>query len=222
MAIYKTAPPIVTSGLVLHLDAGNPKSYTSGSTVWNDLSGLNNSGSLVNGPTFSSINQGTIVFDGTNDYVIHPTLDLGTTCSWNVWINYTRASVGSEAFVVLGSNSPDRYTFYYDFQGRRFYVYYGSGALNSLTYNDISANTWYNVTHVRNGSTITIYVNGNPIGTITSSAVLSSIFALIGAERSAPFFVTAARIANVSYYNRILTPAEVAQNYNALKSRFGY
>ena len=69
MAIYKNTPPIVTSGLVLHLDAGNLKSYTSGSTVWNDLSGNNLTGSLTNGPTFSNVNGGTIVFDGVDDVV---------------------------------------------------------------------------------------------------------------------------------------------------------
>ena len=60
---------IVSDGLVLCLDAANRKSYVNGSTVWRDLSGNNNSGSLVNGPTFSSANGGSIVFDGTNDYV---------------------------------------------------------------------------------------------------------------------------------------------------------
>jgi hypothetical protein len=34
--IYGT-PTIVTNGLVLYLDVSNPKSYTSGSTVWNNI-----------------------------------------------------------------------------------------------------------------------------------------------------------------------------------------
>ena len=76
---------IVTNGLVLYLDAANYQSYISGSTTWYDLSGNNNSGSLVNGPTYSSTNAGSIVFDGTNDYVGLPNgLLSGTGDFWAV------------------------------------------------------------------------------------------------------------------------------------------
>jgi hypothetical protein len=61
------APNIVTDGLVLYLDAANTKSYVSGSTTWTDIAARNN-GTLVNGPTYSSANGGSIIFDGTNDY----------------------------------------------------------------------------------------------------------------------------------------------------------
>ena len=62
-------PKIVTNGLVLYLDAANKKSYPGSGTTWTDLSGNNNTGTLTNGPTFDSNNGGSIVFDGTNDYV---------------------------------------------------------------------------------------------------------------------------------------------------------
>jgi hypothetical protein len=78
------SPKIVTDGLVLALDAGNTKSYTSGSTTWFDKSGFGNNGTLTNGPTFSSANGGSIVFDGVNDYVSCP-----TTTMPNPFINFT-------------------------------------------------------------------------------------------------------------------------------------
>jgi len=59
----------MTNGLILSLDAANTKSYTSGSTTWFDRSGFGTNGTLTNGPTFSSANGGSIVFDGVNDYV---------------------------------------------------------------------------------------------------------------------------------------------------------
>ena len=62
-------PNIVTNGLVLSLDASNTKSYQSGSTTWFDKSGYGTNGTLTNGPTFSSANGGSIVFDGVNDYI---------------------------------------------------------------------------------------------------------------------------------------------------------
>ena len=63
-------PDIVKNGLVLYLDPGSPNSYfDKNSTNIKDISGNNYSGSLANGPTYSSANGGTIVFDGTNDYI---------------------------------------------------------------------------------------------------------------------------------------------------------
>ena len=62
----KVSSKIVTDGLVLYLDSGNPNSYTSGSTIWNDLTNINNNVNLINGPTFDTNNGGSIFFDGTN------------------------------------------------------------------------------------------------------------------------------------------------------------
>ena len=49
-------PKIVSSGLVLCLDAANKVSYPGSGTVWRDLSGNNNTGTLTNGPTFNAVN----------------------------------------------------------------------------------------------------------------------------------------------------------------------
>ena len=66
------SPKIVTSGLVLCLDAANKLSYRGSGTTWTDLSGNANTGTLTNGPTFSNANGGCIVFDGVDDYVNVP------------------------------------------------------------------------------------------------------------------------------------------------------
>ena len=71
-------PTVVTNGLVLALDAADRNSYPGSGTAWTDISGRGNTGTLTNGPTYSSANGGSIVFDGTNDYV-----DCGS-------INFTR------------------------------------------------------------------------------------------------------------------------------------
>ena len=67
MTIY-AGPEIVNSGLVLCLDAANPRSYSGSGTTWSDISGRGNNGTLTNGPTFSSSNGGNNVFDGIDDY----------------------------------------------------------------------------------------------------------------------------------------------------------
>jgi hypothetical protein len=58
---------IVTNGLVLLLDAGNPASYPGSGTTWFDLSGNGNNGTLVNGVGYNSDNGGSLVFDGVDD-----------------------------------------------------------------------------------------------------------------------------------------------------------
>ena len=63
------SPKIVTSGLVLCLDAANKLSYPSTGTSWYDLTSTGYVGTLTNGPTFNGSNGGTIVFDGVDDYV---------------------------------------------------------------------------------------------------------------------------------------------------------
>jgi hypothetical protein len=55
---YQNGPKIVADGLVLCLDAGNPKSYTGSGTTWTDLSRNGNNGTLTNGPVFNTGDKG--------------------------------------------------------------------------------------------------------------------------------------------------------------------
>jgi hypothetical protein len=68
MSTTSGGPNIVTNGLVMYLDAANTQSYSGTGTAWNDLTVNGNNGTLTNGPTFSTIRNGAIVFDGTDDY----------------------------------------------------------------------------------------------------------------------------------------------------------
>ena len=90
-----TGPKIVENGLVLYLDAGNPKSYPGTGSTWYDRTQNGNNGTLVNGPTFNSGNGGNLVFDGVDDNVQTPLNILGcnntTQIVWYKWslINQT-------------------------------------------------------------------------------------------------------------------------------------
>ena len=59
------SPRIVTNGLVLCVDAANPRSYPGAGTAWTDLSKQGNNGTLTNSPTFSRNNGGRFSFDGS-------------------------------------------------------------------------------------------------------------------------------------------------------------
>lgn len=86
--MYYGAPPIVTNGLVLNLDAANTLSYVSGSTTWRDLSGRRNNATL----TAATASVGSIEFTRTNNTraTISPTLNLSTTnvVTVDFWVNF--------------------------------------------------------------------------------------------------------------------------------------
>ena len=78
---------IVTSGLIINLDAGNTASYPSpfNSTSITDLSGNNNHATLVNGVGYDSSSGGSLVFDGVNDYARTNNVSVGSTFTVNLW-----------------------------------------------------------------------------------------------------------------------------------------
>ena len=99
-----SGPKIITSGCVLSLDAADKLSYKGSGTSWYDLSGNSNTGTLTNGPTFSAGNQGNIVFDGVDDYLITANQPLTNNSSFTLecFVN----------FVVLFPLPVESYCFY--------------------------------------------------------------------------------------------------------------
>ena len=90
------SPHIVRDCLVLYLDAANTKSYPGSGTTWTDISGRGNNGTLTNGPTFSSDDGGSVLVDGSNDFILTPRV-TGTglsnrSVSWGIWVNPSSTS----------------------------------------------------------------------------------------------------------------------------------
>ena len=100
---YRNGPKIVTDGLVLCLDAAIGKSYPGSGTSWTDLSGNGNNGTLVNGPTFSSANGGSIVLDGVNDYISTTSISI-STFTYEGWL-YNNLTGGSTNYGYFFSGS---------------------------------------------------------------------------------------------------------------------
>lgn len=212
-----TGPNIITDGLVLYLDAANTKSYTSGSTSWNDLSGLGNNGTLTNGPTFSSANGGSIVFDGSNDYVLLPNGLLSGTGNFTV-NQFIKCNGGADGAtftnypagnleILFGTN------------------YIGLWLNNSTTYLVNPASQFTTspimITAIRSGTTTYFYINAilQKIGSSSSTIGTNAAQFRIGTNT-----VTTERynghIFSTQVYNRAFTADEILQNYNATKSRF--
>ena len=228
----KGGPDINENGLVLFLDAANRLSYPGSGTAWSDLSGNSNTGTLTNGPTFSAGNQGSIVFDGLDDYISGggSIIPVGTGDYYiESWINRTTVPSHISVTIVCGL---DNNSFYFGF-GR---TYNGANGLRVAKSNvadaencafNFTANTWYHVAVVRTSSVVYFYINGQQqttLGSGTSNfSFLSSTVTRIGAGSSiSPILEPLnGNISNIKYYNRALSATEVLQNYNATKSRFG-
>jgi hypothetical protein len=228
---------IVTNGLVLNLDAAQKRSYSGSGTIWTDLSGNGNSGSLTNGPTFSSGNGGSIVFDGVDDYglIINPLNFQSQNLSISIWVNpsiataaiadlidYDHASPPFQGWVIQSEDATTNNSYYFAYyNGSTFQpVGIGSGAGVRLT-NLI----WQNITYIKNGTSVIGYLNGtqsaNFTGANSTISYQSNKNAIIGSCVGVSGRSFKGNMSNIQIYNRALSATEVLQNYNANKSRFG-
>jgi hypothetical protein len=213
-------PSIITSGLVLNLDAGNAASYPGSGTVWTDLSGNGNNGTLVNGPTYSSANGGTIVFDGTDDKVTcgnAASLQI-TVGTISAWINATSDNSGYNGIITKqlawGLFVRDNLLVTYD---------WGNGADRS-TGVTVGNSTWkyvamsFTETIGTPSNNAIIYINGSAVLTTTVRHVNQSVQVTTDGNATQ---CMAGKIAQITIYNRALSSTEVTQNYNALRGRYG-
>ena len=212
MGFYR-GPNIVTDGLVYAMDAGSGRSYD-GTTTLNDLVG-SNTGTLTNGVAYQSINGGVFYFDGTDDYI-----DIGSQCptgsfSLSSWVYkegtggwYAIFSAGTEIWFGLNSSG-------------RILAHVG-GPLFQVS-NVVDINAWHNCVLTWNGTTGIIYVDGAQVASSTSlDNPIATGYDIGRLSTSATHNCFNGKISNLLLYNaKALTQAEVTQNFNAQKSRFG-
>jgi len=234
MALFHS-PSIVTSGLVLCLDAGNRKSYPGTGTTWTDLSGNGNTGTLTNGPTYNSSNGGSIVFDGSNDYSTLPTNllihETGNPFTFSIW--FKTSSTG----IILGqtnTSNPDIATgfvpaIYVGTNGLLYTSCFWGGANSNQSISSSSVNngSWNNITVTFASNSQISYLNGVSYATLakTQAFYSSTYYYFLGSGFGSNWTNIGSRYLNgnisvVKYYNRALSATEIAQNYNALKSRY--
>jgi hypothetical protein len=221
------SPNIVTNGLVLALDAANVRSYPGSGTSWFDLSGNGNTGTLVNGPTFNSENGGSIVFDGVNDYgTLGNTTILNsglTSSSFSSWWKYVGQGTGSDkrGFVLESANF--HYSLLVNTNGTL-------GVHINTTDNSTqfvpgfipTIGRWYYSSIVWDGINLIVYIDSVEVGRRSQSGTSLIVQNLrIGTYRDNNNRWWLGNIAQVSIYNRALSPQEVQQNFNAARNRFG-
>jgi hypothetical protein len=266
IGIIDSAPKIISSGLVLHLDAAQKRSYPGTGTTWTDLSGNGNNGTLVNGPTFNSANGGSIVFDGVDDHInmgnILNSVFAGTNVKYtiSVWVKFDVLNVNTGYSLVskIGDSSFGENQRQFSFIVRNLtgssyngfqveYIKYATldaGSFRGVRTNNFNVltNNIYNITVTHDGSIntndgldrVNLYLNsvnetktisftgGTLLNTFEAGTARTAIGSVIGANPiNTPRSPLDGNVYNTLIYNRVLSQAEILQNYNATKSRFG-
>ena len=233
----KTPPKINTTNLVLHLDAGDSNSYVGSGTTWTDLSGQGNHATLVNGPTYSSNNGGYLSFDGSNDHATLPAIDLtGNEITFSIWTQIidnnplsamiffgdSGASGGSGR--ILGVFLPYAGNNYYFDKGWDGSAYDRLSSTSTLQNSDWQ-NVWVNWTFTANASTGSMKIYRNASLFDSGTGYTKTFTNANGDMRTIAKFYNGhyeGYISNLQLYKKELSASEVTQNYNVLKSRFGY
>lgn len=228
---------IVRDGLALHLDAANVKSYSGSGTDWKDLSGNVNNGILTNGPIFDSANNGSISFDGINDHSYHTLSPIngnnpftvtgffyrtGTTTQKALWgIGGQIGLQGINSYSLSGSNLIS-----IDLWGSATFQAPVSHDLNSWNFCAwVYRGTTFNRTNVslyKNNTEYTGAVLSVARGSETNTPNINSTGIVIArAGTTDTGYCAPAKISSINFYNRALSSAEITQNFNALRGRYG-
>ena len=231
-----TGANIIRNGLVLSLDAASRNSYPGSGTVWTDLSGNDNTNTLFGSPTFSSTFNGGLVLNGTSQYATASDSTSLRPASFSIdtWFRPTSFS-GYNTIITKPTNGPLWVPPYLSYvirlETNGTILNCGTstgGTYRSLTKSyTFSANTIYNISFTFDSSTgaAVVYLNGAVLSstTFTAGAISYStppviVGASYGLSPVGEYF--AGSIYSVKIYNTILSATEIAQNYNATKSRF--
>lgn len=242
--IHIATKGIVTSGLVFNIDVGTSSTYPGTGTTLFDLKS-NHNFRLLNGPTYNSAdNYGAIVLDGTNDYMDVPNgIPLGSPISLtdNFTIEqvfkptaYQTSSYFGLANMLIQKGTASTYN-------------YATQAVNDTTFRFTKRTSPENLQNhnftvpsmldkvnvvtivIQNGNdsandTVSCYHNSNFISTLAISglalAAVNNEPLYLGGLSSTQYTSFIGSFYSVRIYNRALTSAEIAQNFNATRGRY--
>jgi hypothetical protein len=216
-----------SSEFYLELDAANISSYPGSGTTWTDISGNFRNGTLVNGPTFSSVNGGEINFTA-DDYIGLPAnqFSFGTgQFSIEAWVQPRGAQVTNNAiFFSQSSNASGFYGLGYNTTNGFFLATFdGTNRPASFNLPVPLLDNWYHVIGTRDSTnTLRVWVNTKPpSSTATSSLSFASADPRIGMNPATSGERWEGRIAIFRVYNRALSYVEIIEKYNWNRQRFG-
>jgi len=226
---------VVTDGLVAYFDPANTRSYTgSGITVNGLVGGIG--GTLVNGIGYSSQNNGSFFFDGSDDYLRLPTNffnpDSGSPFTVSVWFKTGTSGMilGQESGATPGTGGGWAPAIYVDTSGKvRTSCFWGGSTTNQSTSSaSVNDNRWHQILVTFESTSHKSYLDGILFDTIskTQTNYSATYYYYLGSGKntswpSAGNMTLSGNISTFMFYNRALSATEILQNYNATKRRFG-
>ena len=233
--IHHFPPKITERGLLFNLDFGDKRcepGWNGGSTdVFGDLSGNGRNFTRSGGEPWTSYAGGVRHFDGSNDHIYRTDTSLFTVGSkFTIEFSFrfetasTRQGLVSSHMSYGGSNQ-DAIEIEIDASNRLMTGFrYNPGTIfASVTGPALNNNTWYHAAMVVTGAQIYQYNNGSLVGSgtgisknVTIAAPTVTPTLVIG--RYATHYLHG-QMGYVRMYDRVLSPAEIERNYNAMQIR---
>lgn len=225
---------IVQQGLVLNLDAGNPYSYAGSGTTWYDVSGNAFNATLINSPTYTTDNGGVLNWASASSQ--YATVSMNSTLrvaniTEEVWVYLS--TTADQVFIGSQYGTGSNNSFALWVSGGTFYFGVNvGGTFYQSSSSAPSSGTWYHLVHTYNGTTQYLYINGvqttsNGAASGNISYDLNNTLLAIAADFNGtgynvgPTISVNGKMPVARIYNVALSAAQVSQNYNATKSRYG-
>ena len=227
------APRITKSGLVASWDAGDPNSYNVG-TTWKGIANGYNA-TLVN-TIYSSEGGGSMDLDGTDDSVTISSNAAGdfSMKGWSIltyefWIKRTDTT-GWGRLLYESTQTSGGFLVGPAFSGSNYYAYIDTDDGSSMGYVGGWGSTtdWIHLVTTYDGSNVVTYRDGVQVGTQsltgniknqTSGSYGGVVFGRTNHGGSDWFD---GRVATIRVYQAALSAAEVMDNYQKTKGRFGH
>ena len=234
------APRITKSNLELNFDAGDPQSY-SGGTTWKDTAnGISAAFQNMDVANFNSANGGYLEFDGTDEWIKVAESGGWSMQGWaaltmETWINVA----GSRWHRILYENQNDASTYSFrvstDLYGTASAFWIAAGSSASVAESSFfSTSVWFQYVCRWDGTTMNVYKNGVKVGSGTSnSGTIESSSGSKGGVAIGAGYATGEGLQSESetFYGKMgllrvhqgaLSAAEILDNYNKTKARFGH
>jgi hypothetical protein len=223
---------IVTNELAGYWDAGKLESYVPGNTKLTDLSGSTKDGSPTGPVTYSPSNGGYFSFSGAAFY----DCPLGFTYSTTplvdrtiaAWYRCTAVSTQLQGIIVIFGGESTNTQFEIRLNGDGTSIIVQNNQTTGTSGVAVLRNTWYYVagteSHSGGITTLRLYLNGSLASTISYSDVPYSFTAdrvRLGCQKSGFPRTLLGDISNAQFYTKALSAEEVANNFEALRDRFG-
>lgn len=219
--VYNTN--VVRSGNIIHWDPANNKSYPGSGTTVTDLSGTGKNGTLLNGMAVT--NNVFTNPDNRTKAIRIQSQDWSSYTNFTVDIWYKRTGVNSTGTGGAGLPSYYQGIFNYYWQGGH-QIFVGTTSSDTSTNlsvfgvaTTLALNQWVHIVGISGSGGKSAYINGVNIGTAAGSAIDPNLDVYFGNWDTS--WASFCEIGAIKVYNRALTVAEVKQNYEALRGRYG-